>query len=114
MIGIESMMEEKENMETPSMLEEIVGSKAKVRTLMFLLQHPIFEYTIQDIVENTGLSRISVAKALETFQKYKIVVKTRRVGRIEFYQIDLSNPLVDGFLDLNKKFAEYLVTHSPH
>ncbi len=91
-----------------SMLEEIFGSKAKVRTLIFLLEHPIFEYTTQDIVRNTGLSRVSVFNALHTFLKYGIVIRTRRVGRIEFYQVDLSNPIVEGLIELNKRFVEYL------
>jgi len=85
-----------------SILEEILGSKVKVKTLLFLLEHPIYEYTTQDIVKNTGLSRMSVSKALYIFLKYGIVIKTRRVGRIEFYQINLSNPFVVGLLELNK------------
>lgn len=95
--------------EEVDMFEELFGSKAKARTLMFLLAHPIFDYTIQDIVENTGLSRASVVNALQTFLKYGMVRVTRRIGRAEFYQINLLNPIVEGVNSLNRKMAEYLI-----
>ena len=102
--------ERKEIEDTVSLFEELFGTKAKVRTFMFLLSHPIFEYTIEDIRRYTGLSRITVMEALKKFKEYGIVAITRRVGRAEFYQIDLSNPIVEAYNEMDRKITKWLIS----
>ena len=92
-----------------SFLEELIGTKAKIRTLEFLLSHPLYDYTIKDICENTGLQRLSVAEALKNFVKHNIVVQTRRIGRAMFYTINMENPITKAFLDLHLQLARIMV-----
>ena len=95
--------------EDASLLEELIGSKAKIRIFEFLLSHPIYEYTTQDICEGTRLQRLSVSKALKDLMRYGIVIPTRKVGRAVFYQIDMDNPIVKAFLKLHLELAKIMV-----
>ena len=92
-----------------SFLEELIGTKAKIRTLEFLLSHPLYDYTIQEICENTRLQRLSVANALKNFLNHNIVVPTRRVGRAVFYTINMENPIIKAFLNLHLQLARIMV-----
>lgn len=101
--------EKNEEMTTESLFEELFGTKAKVRTFIFLLSHPTYEYTTQDIVKYTGLSRVSVSQALKKFIEYGIVEVTRRVGRAEFYRINVMSPIVEAYDLMDRKITEYII-----
>ncbi len=97
----------KEDM-TISFLEELIGTRTKLRTFEFLLEHPICEYSIRDICENTWLSIQSVKNALNIFTEYGMLTVTRKEGE-DYYQINMESPIVEAFLELHLKLAEVLV-----
>ena len=94
---------------TTSLFEELFGTKAKVKTFIFLLSHPIYEYTTQDIVKNTGLSNVSVRSALKKFREYGIVEVTRRVGRAEFYRVNVNNPIVEAYDKFDREITKWMI-----
>ena len=96
-------------MKDVSLFEELFGTKAKVRTFIFLLSHPTYEYTTQDIVKYTGLSRVSVSQALKKFIEYGIVEITRRVGRAEFYRININNPIVEAYDKFDREMTKWMI-----
>lgn len=98
-----------EKTEKISLFEELFGTKAKARTFIFLLSHPIYEYTIQDIMKYTGLSRPSVASALKKFKEYEIIEVNKRIGRPEQYRIYMVNPIVEAYSLMNRKITEYMI-----
>ena len=110
-IGIneEKIKEKSEEMNMVSLFEDLFGTKAKVRTFIFLLSHPIYEYTTQDIARYTGLSRASISSALKKFIEYGIVEITRRVGRAEFYRINVISPIVEAYNLMDRKITEYII-----
>ncbi len=73
----------------------VLGRSPIIRLLDFLiLERGLFDYSISEISENTGVSWITVGKLLKSLARNGIVKKTRRVAKAEMYVLDEENPVV--------------------
>lgn len=69
------------------MLEEIVGSRVKVKILRLLIAEPTRDFTLQDIATSLGLSTGSIRPAVEQLLGARSLV-ARRVGRSRAFAIN--------------------------
>lgn len=71
-----------------SMLLETIGDTVENRILDFMIEGKGFEYSKKDIAEGCGISRPTVYKVLPDMIKEKIILSTKKIGRIELYSIN--------------------------
>ncbi|MFH1696141.1 MAG: hypothetical protein ABH850_07010 [Candidatus Micrarchaeota archaeon] len=70
---------------------EFLGDNPHTRLLEFLITGREFDYTLTDLAENAGISWTNLHRIFPVFEKRKIVVKTREVGRAKLYKLNQQN-----------------------
>jgi len=82
-------------------LERLFGNTATARILDFMHIFRDWDYSKQDISENSDVSPRHAAKAIDKLEKLELIKKTRNVGRAQMYQYNMQNPAAQ----LLQKFA---------
>lgn len=70
---------------------EFLGNNPHTRLLEFLITGREFDYTLTDLAENSGISWSTLHRLFPVFEKRKIVIKTREVGRAKLYKLNQKN-----------------------
>lgn len=82
------------NDETKSVLVEVLGDTPIIRVLDFLLiEGKYFDYSLTDIANNAGVSKITLNKILPKLEELGIVKETRTVGQAKMYMLNKDSPL---------------------
>lgn len=81
------------------MIEEIMGSKTKVKILRKLSETPAREFTLNEISSALKLSNGSVLPSLKQLADARALV-TRKSGRSVLYRLNLANSLIREILRL--------------
>lgn len=100
------------------MLEEIVGSRVKVKILRLLTAAPTRDFTLQDIATSLGLSTGSIRPAVEQLLGARALV-ARRVGRSRAFAVNQRHVLYpalaalvreenSGLVSVSREFAKSL------
>ena len=90
------------------MLDEIIGSRTKVRIVRFLVAEPGREFSQQDIVSSLGLSTGSIHPAINQLLAVRMVL-SRRVGRSRPIRINRRHPFYSSLRALFRREATGLV-----
>ena len=92
--------------ENKSLLIEFLGENTLAKVLDFLLEKRPFDTTKEEIIRETGVSRNSFFKVWERIEKFKLVKKTRSIGRATLYVLDEDNPIVKQLFQLEYSLIE--------
>jgi len=85
----------------------VLGTKSPVlRILDFLMDNKAYDYSKIDIAKEAGISRRALSSAWEILEKNGLAKETRKVGRAKMYKIDLRNPVVRKFIELDNAICE--------
>jgi hypothetical protein len=74
--------------------EGVLGNTKELRALQKLLSMPDFDFNVSELSRVAGMSRNSAMVTIAKFQQWGILVKKMRRGNMDFYTIDLNDPLV--------------------
>ncbi len=85
-----------------SLLIEFLGDTPIVRVLDFLLVFRKFDYNKQDIAINSNVSWNTLDKIWGMLIKNNIIIKTRKVGKSNMYELNMENPAVKKLIELHK------------
>ncbi len=101
--------------EPKSVLLEVFGDTPVIRVLDFLLvEGKYFDYSLTDIANNAGVSKITLNKMLPKLEELEIVKETRTVGQAKMYMLNkespLSKKLYNFAMDLASKKADEEIT----
>lgn len=88
------------------LLKKFFGNSPYVKVTELLLIGKDFGYTLEDIHEGTGVSRITVKKIVTRLLDDGIIRKGKKVGRSYLYTINLANPIVCSLNDLLNEFLK--------
>jgi DNA-binding transcriptional regulator GbsR (MarR family) len=69
-----------------SPLVEILGKNSSAELLVYLVYNHSKEFTVNDIVEKTGITKAKVSKMKEALLKYKVIEETKKEGKISYYK----------------------------
>ncbi len=75
----------------PNRFLEIMGNTPRMRLLEFLISGRESDYSLSDISKNAGIPWSTLHRILPVFEKRKLVVKTREIGRAKLYRINGEN-----------------------
>jgi DNA-binding transcriptional ArsR family regulator len=88
--------------------EGLLGDTCETRLLQFLLPMYGIEFDMAELVEEVGLTRQSIAKAMNKFAA-RGMVKIRKEGRTPLYSINENSPLVKRLEDFDNSLIESMV-----
>ncbi len=91
-------MKRKEN--KSSFLEQF-GDTPQLRVLDFLIDNHFFDYPLTAIARGSNVSYNSMQLFFHNFISSGIVKKTRRLGKSDYYQLDINNPLIKSLIKLD-------------
>jgi len=89
---------------------KVMGNTPKMRLLEFLITGRELDYSLSDISKNANIPWSTLHRILPPFEKSKIIVKTREVGRAKLYRVNPDNEearaLIEIFDSILKKELE--------
>jgi len=91
------------------------GDTPQLRVIDFLIGFHFFDYPLTQIARESNVSYNSLKSFFDNFIKSGIVIKTRKVGKSDYYKLNLENPFVQNLikLDWNLTKSNILKEESP-
>ena len=85
---------------------DFIGDTPSTRLWDFLITGREFDYTLTDLAENAGISWSTLHRIMPNFEKNKVVVQTREIGRAKFYKLNQANEEVKKLIVLYDSLLE--------
>ncbi len=92
--------------EEKPLLLECLGDTPILRMLDFLIENRLFDYSKKQIIEETGLSKVTFYKYWGKILELKLVMPTRSFGKATLYKINEKNQLVKHLMQLELDLIE--------
>ncbi len=80
---------------------ELFGKNPFIKVLDFLITYQLFDYPLTEIAKKSGVSYSTLQTSWDKLVKNRIVIKTRRVGKSDLYQLNTKNPAVQQLIKLD-------------
>ena len=77
------------------------GDTPQLRVLDFLIGFHFFDYPMTEIAKESNVSYNSLKAFFPYFIKSGIVVKTRRIGKSDYFKLNLENQFVNNLIKLD-------------
>ena len=77
------------------------GDTPQLRVLDFLIGFHFFDYPITEIAKESNVSYNSIKIFFPEFIKSGIVCKTRKIGKSDYYQLNMNNDFVKNLVKLD-------------
>ncbi|MEK6937301.1 MAG: hypothetical protein AABW58_04480 [Nanoarchaeota archaeon] len=87
--------------ENKSLFLESFGDTPQLRVLDFLIDNHFFDYPITEIAKEANVSYNSIKLFFPRFIKNKIIVKTRRIGKSDYFKLNINNPFIMKLMQLD-------------
>lgn len=85
------------------------GDTPQLRVLDFLIDNSLFDYPVTEIAREAEVSYNSLKSFFTFFVESGIVIKTRKVGKSDYYRLNKENPFVKDLIkidwNLTKQFS---------
>jgi len=91
-------MKQKEN---KSLFLGQFGDTPQLRVLDFLIDNHFFDFPVTGIAKGSNVSYNSIKIFFSRFIKSEIVYKTRKVGKSDYYKLNLKNLFVKNLIKLD-------------
>ncbi|MDI6642047.1 MAG: hypothetical protein QME68_07040 [Elusimicrobiota bacterium] len=88
----------------------VFGSSPVVKLLdFFLAERGLYDYTLTEISENSGVSWTTLHRIFPKLLKLGIVKETREISRAKLYAINEENLLVKKLVKMRNEISDYFV-----
>ncbi len=77
------------------------GDTPQLRVLDFLIGFNFFDYPLTEIARNSNVSYNSLKSFFDNFVKSGIVIKTRKIGKSDYYKLNTDNSFVKNLIKLD-------------
>ncbi len=77
------------------------GDTPQLRVLDFLIGFHFFDYPMTEIAKKSNVSYNSLKVFFPSFIKSGIVIKTRRVGKSDYFKLNMGNSFVKNLVKLD-------------
>ena len=88
-------------MEVETVFREVFGASPLIKVLDFLITYQLFDYPLTEIAKNAGVSYSTLQTVWPNLVKNNLVVKTRRVGKSDLFQLNTAHPAVQQLIRLD-------------
>ena len=83
-----------------SLLVQFLGESPTVKIIDFLIENKGIDYSKKDVIEGSEVSRASLFKNWDRFEKFGIVRVTRSFGKTKLYTLNTESETVQKLLQL--------------
>ena len=80
--------------ENKSLFLEYIGDTPQLRVLEFLMENDNFDYPMTVIANKANVSYNSIRIFFNKFVESKIIIKTRKVGKSDYFKLNLENKMI--------------------
>jgi len=94
-------MNEMKIKETKSFFLMQFGDTPQLRVLDFLIGFHFFDYPLTEIAKESNVSYNSLKMFFSDFVKSGIIIKTRKIGKSDYYQLNMDNDFVKNLIKLD-------------
>jgi len=77
------------------------GDTPQLRVLDFLIGNHFFDFPMTEIARESNVSYNSIKVFFDEFIKNGILIKTRKIGKSDYYKLNLNNPFVMNLVKLD-------------
>ncbi len=92
--------------ENKSIFLEYLGDTPQLRVIDFLIDNHFFDYPLTEIARGSNVSYNSLGSFFSEWIKKGIVVKTRKIGKSEYFKLNLENEFVKNIIKFDWKLVE--------
>ena len=96
--NIKIIMRVKEN---KTLFLEQLGDTPQLRVLDFLIENHMFDYPMTEIARGANVSYNSFRLFFDKFIESRVLIKTRKVGKSNYYQLNTENPFIKRLMQLD-------------
>ena len=80
---------------------EQFGDTPQLRVLDFLIDNHFFDYPMTEIARSSNVSYNSLKIFFNRFVQSGVLIKTRKVGKSEYYKLNLNNSFVSNLIKID-------------
>ena len=91
-------MKQKEN---KSLFLMQFGDTPQLRVLDFLIDNHFFDFPITEIARESNVSYNSLKKFFNNLVKTEVIYKTRKIGKSDYYKLNINNSFVKNVMKLD-------------
>ena len=84
-----------------SIFLEYLGDNPRLRVLDFLIDNHFFDFPLTEIARGSNVSYNSLVVFFPNWIENKIVFKTRKIGKSDYFKINLGNSFVKNIIKLD-------------
>ena len=84
-----------------SLFLEKFGDTPKLRVLDFLIENHFFDFPMTEIARGSNVSYNSLVSFFSGWVERGIVTKTRRIGKSDYFKLNLNNSFVKNIIKLD-------------
>ena len=89
-------------MEEKSLLIKLTGEMPLFRILDFLIDNKGLEFTKDEIIDGSGISRSSLFNYWEELESHNIIKVTKQMGKTKLYTLNMANEVTKRLVELEK------------
>ncbi len=82
------------------------GDTPQLRVLDFLIGNHFFDFPITEIARESNVSYNSITVFFDNFIKSGIVIKTRKIGKSDYFKLNMDNLFVRDLIKLDWKLVK--------
>ncbi len=87
--------------ENKSLFLNYFGDTPQLRIMDFLIDNHFFDYPVTEIAKESNVSYNSLKVFFPNMIKTGIVVKTRKIGKSDYYKLNINNLFVKNLIKLD-------------
>ena len=92
--------------ENKSLFLEQFGDTPQLRVMDFLIDNHFFDYPMTEMARESNVSYNSLKLFFPNFIKSGILAKTRKIGKSDYYKLNLNNLFVKNLIKLDWLLAK--------
>ncbi len=84
-----------------SLFLEQFGDTPQLRVIDFMVENHFFDFPLTEMARESNVSYNSLKNFIEKFIDSGIFIKTRKIGKSEYYKLNLNNAFVRNLIKLD-------------
>ena len=85
---------------------EYLGDTPQLRVIDFLIDNHFFDYPLTEVARGSNVSYNSLVSFFSEWVKKGIVIRTRKVGKSEYFKLNLENNFVKSIIKFDWNLVE--------
>jgi predicted transcriptional regulator len=77
------------------------GDTPQLRVIDFLIDNHFFDFPITEIAKGSKISYNSLQSFFDNFFKSGIIIKTRKIGKSDYYKLNIENNFIKNLIKLD-------------